>query len=164
MRAKQASNRARSAALAEISGQVALLGAPQDGGGVKLPHARRHHGPAQRAPAQPREDQRIRLAIEHRVDVLQVDAAARQFGSVGRFAHVRFGAEQMRGLDHGLLEGQMLEGVQRVVMNENADRTLHGKQVRRVFNRLAQSILSRWLQRIAAHATADKICMSVRSR
>ena len=123
--------------LAEVAGQVALLGAPQDGGGVKLAHARRHHGPAQRAPAQPRKDHRVRLAIEHRVDILEVNAAACQFGPVGRFGHVRFGAEQVRRFDHCLLEGQMLERVQCVVMDENTDRTLHRKQVRRVFNRVS---------------------------
>ena len=128
--------------LPEISRQIALLGAPQDRGGVKFPHARRHHGSAQRMPAQAREDEGIRLAVENRVDILQVDAAARQLGPVGRFGHIGFGAEQMGRLDHGLLEGQMLERVQSVVMDENADRTLHREQVRGVFH-ASRSLSSR---------------------
>ena len=112
--------------LTEVPGEVALLGAPQDGGGVKFPHARRNHGSPKRvAGVKPGKDDRIGLAIEHRVDILELDAAARQFGPIGRFRHIRFGAEQMRRFDHRLLEGQMLERVQSVVMNENADRALH---------------------------------------
>jgi hypothetical protein len=41
----------------------------------------------------------------------------------------------MRGLDHSLLERQILERVQRVVVDEDSDRPLHGKQMRRVVNR-----------------------------
>ena len=51
----------------------------------------------------------------------------------------------MRGFDHSLLERQILERVQSVVMDENADRTLHREQVRRVVNSLAQFIQSRWI-------------------
>jgi hypothetical protein len=129
--------------LTKISGQVTLLRPPQNRGGVKLPNARRYHGSAKRVPAQPWEDKGIRLAIEHRVDVPRLDAAPGQFGAVVRFGHVRFGAKQVRGLDHRLLEGQILERVQCVVVDENPDRTLHRKQVRRMINRTAQPIFSR---------------------
>jgi hypothetical protein len=46
----------------------------------------------------------------------------------------------LRRLDHGLLEWLILERVQSVVMNENADWPLHRKQVRSVFNGLAQFV------------------------
>ena len=55
----------------------------------------------------------------------------------------------MRGFDHGLLERQILERVQSVVVDENADRTLHREQVRRVFHTLAQFIQPRWIVAIA---------------
>ncbi len=70
-----------------------------------------------------------------------MNAAARQFGPVGRFAHVRFGAEQRPGLDHGLLEGQLLESVQRIVVDEHSNRTLLRKEMGRVVNRMAQFFL-----------------------
>ena len=55
----------------------------------------------------------------------------------------------MRGFDHSLLERQILERVQSVVVNENADRTLHREQVRRVFNTPAQFIQPRLIVAIA---------------
>jgi hypothetical protein len=91
-------------------------------------------------PAQPRENDGVRLAIEHRVDILEVNAAACQLGAIGRFRHVRFGAEQLRRLDHGLLERKILKSVQSVVVDENPDRALHRKLVGCVFNGLAQFI------------------------
>jgi hypothetical protein len=108
-------------------------------------------------PAQPWEDDRVRLAREHRVDILQVDAAARQLGPVGRFGHVRFGAEQIRGSYHCLFERQILERVQGVVMNEDADGALYRKQMRRMVDGLAQPVQSRLLRGIVlAQATASR--------
>jgi hypothetical protein len=49
----------------------------------------------------------------------------------------------MRRLDYGLFEGQVLECVQSVVMDEDADRTLRREQVGGMINRLAQFVLSR---------------------
>jgi hypothetical protein len=104
-------------------------------------------------PAQPWKDDGVRLAIEQRVDILEVDAAACQRGPVGRFGHVRFGAEQMRRLDYGLLKGQILERVQSVVMDENTDWPLYRKQVRRVFNGLAQFIPAQLIGMVALPQT-----------
>jgi len=73
-----------------------------------------------------------------------VDAAARQLGAVGRFGHIRFGAEETRRLDYGLFEWAIFERVQRIVMDENADGTLHRQQVRRVLNGLAQFLPPRF--------------------
>jgi len=64
----------------------------------------------------------------------------------------------MRRFDHSLLEGQALECVQGVVMDENADRTLHREQVRYVFYSPAQFIQARLIRTIigaiASHQTA----------
>jgi hypothetical protein len=59
----------------------------------------------------------------------------------------------MPRLDHSALEWQILEGMQSVVMDENTDWALHRKQVRRVFNRLAQFIPSRLLRVIVSAQT-----------
>ena len=45
------------------------------------------------SPAQPGEDDGIGFTIEHRVDIHELDAAPRQLGPIGRFAHVGLGAE-----------------------------------------------------------------------
>ena len=78
----------------------------------------------------PREDKGIRLAVEDGINILQKNAPKRKLHPVGRFLHVRFGPKQMGRFDHGLLEGQVLERVQGVVMDENADRALHGEHMR----------------------------------
>ena len=104
-------------------------------------------------PAQACEHDCVGLAIEHGVDVFQVDAAARQFGPVGRFGHVRLGAEQIRRPKHGLLEGQILKCMQGVVMDENADGTLLRKQVRNVRHCLAQFLPPRLRRQIVLAQT-----------
>src|SRR5262249_5142374 len=86
-----------------------------------------------------RKNKGIRFAVEHRIDIHKLDPAARQLGSISSFAHVGFGVEQARGVDERLLERQMLKGVQGVVMDEYSDRPLSWEQMRRVFDRGADS-------------------------
>ena len=149
--------------MTEILGEIALFGAPQDGGGIELAYARRDHGSAQRVPGQPWEDDRVRLAGQHRIDIFQVNAPARQLGAVGRFRHIRFGAEEAGRLDHGPFERPVFERVQSVVMDENSDGTLHRQQVGRAFNGLAQFLPPRFRRPIVPSqpATAEQRSVSV---
>ncbi len=124
--------------MAKVPSEIALFGPPQDRGGIKLANARRNHGPAQRAPRQAGEHDRIRLVREHEVDVIDLNAPPRQFRAVGRFRHIGFSAEQVRCVDHRLLEGEVLKRMQSIVMDEDADGALYGKQVSRVFNCVEQ--------------------------
>ena len=71
-----------------------------------------------------------------------MNAPPQQFGPVRGFTHVGFGTEQLPCLDHGALEGQILPGMQRVVMDENSNRTLLGKEMRHVIDRMAQAFPS----------------------
>ena len=41
---------------------------------------------------------------------------------------------------HRLMKGQMLEGVQRIVMNENTDRSLRRQEVRRMLDDVGQPV------------------------
>ncbi len=80
---------------AEVPGEIALLGTPKDSGSIEFPHSGSDHGAAQRASAEPRKYERIGLAIEHGVDVYQLDAPARQFGPISGLTHVGLGAKRL---------------------------------------------------------------------
>jgi hypothetical protein len=51
-------------------------------------------------------------------------------------------AIRFRPLLHGFCEGQVLKCVQRIVVHEDANRSLRGQQVRGVLNRLFQTLES----------------------
>ena len=70
----------------------------------------------------------------------ELDASARQFGSISSLTHVRLGAEQLRSFEDCLLETEMLKRVQRVVVNEYADRSLLGSRCDPCSTVLAQSV------------------------
>ena len=67
---------------------------------------------------------------EQRVDVPGENAARRQFLAVSRFREKRLALQALAGALDRLFERQVLEGVQRVVVNEDADRALRGQQAR----------------------------------
>jgi hypothetical protein len=100
-------------------------------------------------PAQPGEDDGVRFALKHCVDVLESDTAARQFGAICHFRQIRFGAEQLRRLDNCLFEAKVLERVQSVVVDKHTYGTLHRKQVRHVFNSLPQLIAAQLFSLVA---------------
>ncbi len=75
------------------------------------------------------------LEPHERVHVTRENAAGGELVAVSRFGEERFASEPLaRELD-GFLERQLLERVQRVVMNEDADRPLRRQQVRDVIDR-----------------------------
>jgi hypothetical protein len=61
---------------------------------------------------------------EHRLDVLRTDAARRQLVAIARLGEERLAPQAFTSVLDRLFERQMLEGVQRVVMDEDADGAL----------------------------------------
>ena len=70
------------------------------------------------------------LLDQQRLDVAGEDAARRQLLAVPRFGQERFATQPFARLLDRLFEPQVFEGVQRVVMDEDADRALRRQQVR----------------------------------
>ena len=66
------------------------------------------------------------------------DAAGRQGGAIAGLGKVRLTAIHARRPANRLVERQVFERVERVVVNEDADRPLRGKQVRRMIDGVAQ--------------------------
>ena len=67
---------------------------------------------------------------EERLDVRGQDAARRQLVAIPRFGQVRLASQPHGGLLDRLFERQVLQRVQRVVVDEDADRPLRGQEVR----------------------------------
>jgi hypothetical protein len=124
----------------EVFGQITLLGAPNDGGPIKFPDTWRNHRSAQRASDESRKDDGIGFPIKDRVNIYELDPPTGQLGPITRFAHVRFGPKQLRRLLYRFFEGEMFEGVQRVVVNKDSNGALFGKQVCAVLDCGAQSL------------------------
>ena len=74
--------------------------------------------------------------------LLGVDAAA-GLDRAWAIGTILLGAEQVGGCDDSFFKWQVFKSVERVVMHEDADRPLHGKQVRGVCYSLAQPAGSR---------------------
>ncbi len=114
--------------------------------GRRLHRQRMQHHPALQL--QPR--QRPGSALSHRltrvplgqraVEVLIRDAALLVQLAVARLGQVGLGAKGRARGHQRLVEGQVLEGVQRVVVHEDANGPLHRQQVGRVVQRLAQPL------------------------
>ena len=76
----------------------------------------------------------------HRLKVGVANAAATECLAIALFGEVRFAAEGFAAAPHGYVEGFILEGMQRVVVNEDIDRTLGREQVRRVIDGVTEPI------------------------
>ena len=70
------------------------------------------------------------LSDQQCFDVLGANASRSQFVAIAPFGQVGFGSKTGGRFFDRFLERQVLERVQRVVMNEDADWTLRGEQVR----------------------------------
>ena len=138
--------------VAKVAGEVALFGAPEDGGGVELADPGGEHGATKRAAGEAREDDGIWLAFEDGVEIGDLDAAALELFAIGGFGHVGLGAEEVSGFDDGLFEGQVLERVQGVVVDEDSDRALHGQQVGCVVQRVPETFEARVTVVFRAHS------------
>ncbi len=66
---------------------------------------------------------------EERLHVPGENAARSELVAVSRFGQIRFAPEPLGGALDGVFERPVLERVQRIVMNENADRSLSRQQV-----------------------------------
>ena len=64
------------------------------------------------------------LSVQDRVDVFATDAAPFHLTAVAFLGEKRLATEAPSRLDDGVLERQMLERVERIVMDERRDRTL----------------------------------------
>ena len=78
------------------------------------------------------------LEPEERLDVASENAAGRQLVTVSPLGQERLASEPLCGELDGLLEWQVLERVQRIVMDEDADRTLRRQQVGEPIDRLRE--------------------------
>jgi hypothetical protein len=87
------------------------------------------------------------IGIEHAVEIVARDAAARELALVLRFGEEGLAPEQRRAAHDGLLEGQILERVERVVVDEDGDRALGGEQMRRMLERGVQFLARRLIGR-----------------
>jgi hypothetical protein len=85
--------------------------------------AQRHAAAGQEFPAAV-----AKISIEHRREVARPDPAAGQLLPVAGFGEEWLRTKQTRRPNDGLLERLVLEGVQRVVMDEDVDRTLRGQK------------------------------------
>jgi hypothetical protein len=79
------------------------------------------------------------VLAQHGFDVFEVNPTTCQLLAIPVLAEERLAAKKLRSLDDRLMEGQVLESVQCVVVNENWDRPLRREQVRCVIDDLGQS-------------------------
>jgi hypothetical protein len=108
-------------------------------------NAVKHHGPPEIEPGSDpgnvRSRPRTQLLGEQRLDVLRANAAGRQLLAIPRFGQERFAPQLHAGTSHRVFEGQMLERVQRVVVDEDADRSLGRQQVRELVDDARQRLV-----------------------
>jgi hypothetical protein len=83
------------------------------------------------------------LLGDEAVDVLGTNAARCELLAVSRLAEKRLAPQSRAGVLDGLLEREVLEGVQRVVVDEDADRPLRRQQVRQPLEFAHQRVV-RW--------------------
>ena len=107
--------------------EVLFFYEPLDVIGGETAKARDEHGKAQEAARDQRgQDLCVGFALKHSLDVFGANPALGTLGLVALFGEVWFVAEAFGGIHNGGLEDQMLEGVERVVVDENANGTLRG--------------------------------------
>lgn len=87
-----------------------------------------------------RNDFSVRLTSQNVVNVIVKDATAAAVGLILLLRKKGLGIEQLRGLDDGLLEILMLEGMQGVVMHKHADGALRGQIMRRVIKHMPEAL------------------------
>jgi hypothetical protein len=80
------------------------------------------------------------LVEEQGVDVLGVNTSGCQLIAIPRFREVRLAPQPHRSDFNGVFERQMLECVEGVVVNKDADWTLCWQQMRETSDRLCQVI------------------------
>ena len=86
---------------------------------------------------------RPKLLDEQRLHVLGENASRREFLSIPRLGEEGLAAQFLGGVLDGLFERQVLEGVERVVVDEDADGPLRGQQRREVIDDARQRVVGR---------------------
>jgi hypothetical protein len=76
--------------------------------------------------------------MQQLLHVRRQNSPGRQLVAISRFGQERLASQPFCGFLDGVLERQMLESVQRIVMDENADRPLRGQQVRQFIDDVGQ--------------------------
>ena len=82
---------------------------------------------------------RAEVFVEQRLDVPGENAARRQLVAIPRLGQVRLALQPFGGVLDRLFERQVLERVQRVVVDEDADRALRRQQVRQPIDQSASA-------------------------
>lgn len=80
----------------------------------------------------------VQLALENAIDIGRQNTSPLDIFPERLLAHVRLGSVQIGRFVDRLFEGQMLKGVQRVVMNEDADGSLRRQQMRGMLEFVSQ--------------------------
>ena len=84
------------------------------------------------------------LIVQHGLHIRRENATRRQLGPVARFGEVRFPSQLVGGAFNRGFEGQVLEGVQGIVVNEDADRALRRQQGRQPIDHARQRMVGRF--------------------
>jgi hypothetical protein len=83
------------------------------------------------------------LVVDQRLDVPGENTAGRQLVAISRFGKERLTTQPLGGMLHRLFERQVLERVQRIVVDENADGALRRQEVRQLVDHPRQEIVRR---------------------
>ena len=94
-------------------------------------------------PAHARAGRGAEVALQHRVQLREKDPPARQFLAVTILREIRLASKDRRAAQQRLVEGLMLERMQRIVVDEHADRPLRRQQMRRMMDPLPKPGLLR---------------------
>ena len=81
-----------------------------------------------------------KILLQGFLQLIESDSPPRQFVAIAILAEERLTAEDVRALLDRLTEGQVFEGVERIVVNEDGDRPLGRQQVAGVLDQLLQML------------------------
>ena len=84
------------------------------------------------------------LFFEQRAYVCPANAARGEFVAIPRLSQERFAAEYVTGALNGLFKRQVFEGVERVVVDEDADGSLSRQEMGQMVDDLRQQLEIGW--------------------
>ena len=124
--------------VAEPLDDILLSERPADGGIVLLPNRMEQECQPQITQRQPPIGEQGTTAadvtVEHGLQIGSPNPAAAEFLPVPRLREVGLGAIELGRMDDGVFEGLAFEGLERVLGDKHADRSLRGQKPRRGFN------------------------------
>jgi hypothetical protein len=122
--------------------QAALFHLPEDVSTVDLAHPGNEEGFTELAPGELSwDDWSVSFPGEHGINVLGENASSDPLFLVVFLGEIGLGVEDFGGLGDGFLEGEVLEGVEGVVMDENPDGSLGREVVGGLFEGLSKVCL-----------------------